>query len=316
MEKIALVKQYKVLVNNNNLDYFNGIRIKVTWNNAASNHKIVLVSDGSINVGGNGVKFVVLSNGTINGETEYIIPSPAVGTIELLATDATKPTEFVMFGMESIKSLYIYSSVLGQGVYMHNPDRMKSLPNLSLYNYELPVMLPYTEDDACDISDFIASYPLKSTVQNFRYSTVDKTPNSLPLVSTDAIKEYTSITQIGEKFFIPGVTYGDIINLRNLINLTSVYINNTEVYGDIASLAKCVSLTSVYTNNTKVSGSIESFVRGQYQNGRTSASNVEFGANVLITYNNGTNVLDSRKYVSWSGTDIDHITITVSSTQV
>lgn len=78
---------------------------------------------------------------------------------------------------------------------------------------------------------------------------------------------------------------GDITAFSNLIFLNRLVIrDNPSINGNIASLAKLINLSSLYINNTGCSGTLESLGEGMVSNGRTSGT-LTISCNNIVTHN-------------------------------
>lgn len=93
---------------------------------------------------------------------------------------------------------------------------------------------------------------------------------------------------------------GNISALASCQNLETLRAARTAIDGDISSLSKLTSLIALEIGNSNIEGSIESFVEGQYDNGRITANYItmphiltqlKFGG---TTYN-----MPYPSYVSW-----------------
>lgn len=310
MSNNCLVTKLKASVNNNNLDYINALTFTIKWLESAPNHSLLLSSSINIYFGGIGCKFKIISNGTINGNTEYEMSY--ITNASIIAVDASKPTVFLVENIDKFVSAYIYESILGQGVVLNNPQRMdyyNAYGNSNNANDSHITMFVNSDGTEWNKQSLLNIVD-KSIISYIWFSWLSVFPNLV--LTTNEIAQFENLVELSNRTLRCKIT-GNISNLSNLKKVTIIGPSSiqNEQLGDISSLGNMKLLTTINLNGIGLVGSIENLVNALYadsasgaNDGKKSASGasrirIYFGDISTITFNGTEQTHGTNKYIAW-----------------
>lgn len=311
----CLVKQYKAVVDNPDLEYFDALQITVDLSVRAL-ERIPIVVNNEFYIGGVGVKLKMLSNGVIKRSstqslgTEYTLTADDVSSrIDIFKVDnAVSTVEFLVIGLSSIDKLYFSSGTGGfstAGVTIRNPKKLQFLKGTALLNNaktNMWIYAPYTEKTRMVYPNLMEKVENPSALTNISF--IGFGENNVGFIPIEFFAGLTGITPFNLSVYSQPV--GDISVLANVNPFTVASFRNKDVYGDIAvGFAKMTSITSINFNGGALSGSIEDWVNALYSNGKKSASGASrirvfstIGTYHNVTFN-GNKLLANGTYLAW-----------------
>lgn len=307
----CLVTKLESVINDDNLDYFDALQIKVDWDVFKGDGSYVdfriRESFGGNHFGGVGVKVKVLNNGVIKvndvaiADDEYIVESGKKVYIAPIGNNYSVNTEFLLIGLSNIDMLAT-NNFFGYTIKNANTQNYLSLNPTSVGNFF--VLQPYLDSNRgnVDISDLLAKAKNKESIR-YIIGSLDSPSNPHIYLTTESFAGFTELEEISYFMY---VSYGDIAYLSELTALKRLILRWPGVNGNISSLGALTALVSFNFNGSSIVGAIEEFVAAQYNatnNPRKSASGATrilmyFDASTNITFG-GNKITIANKYLAW-----------------
>lgn len=304
--KNCLVTKLNVIINDESMPVFNGIRFRMTKNNSRNSVKIL--GSNFWYLGGDGVVFKPISNVklVVNGSdvlTEHTMKTSDT-TINAVIIDDTTYAEFLLIGLDKFEGSPAagYSSdVLLQ---VDNPMRLCLYENIRRTGATSASVL----------------YPIKNGSYNIEeyLNSVENTPSSVKEIRSfgtfdgaySEIKDWTDwtgLTSYNNTF----ITSGDLKDLPNNENIKSVILNKPGITGDIKYLGRLIGMVNepgssspvgtTTLNDSSIYGTVEDLVGEYYNNGKKSGFVRIYMTETAVTFN-GSRLPSAPRMVtvSWS----------------
>lgn len=307
--KNCSVTRFDVDTQNDNLDYFDALEFTIT----TFSGEYLRLKAGSYVWGGVGCTYKVLSNGYLSDGYENIGTEHTLSNNEslfLYPIDSSKPTVFLIMGLDNYVMTTIDST---NGIKVKNPANLAYLHEDALLNSSKTILHYFCakDDSAVDwkyATDNISA-AAKQTITTLRIQNLNLTNNEF-YSKTSYWAGFTALTQLN---YYSGISEGDVVSLKDDVELTVLQLRKSGITGDIADLGYLYKLNSLNAIGASLHGSIEDWVaalcdpnKGNKTSGTISGVRFNSSSQIKMYNADTTYITAAPKTLTW--TDATHFT--------
>lgn len=310
----CLVTKLKSVVNNNNLRYFDAVKIIFRCDLPSAPNYMALPGAGgyladSNYIGGVGVVIKPLSNchvinsltsGLVEVDGQYVCEETSYN-IAISPINPRIPAEFLLVGLAKIDKMFNQTARSYRQIDKLYVQTTKYISNLT----DVTELSTYSTNDENNSIDYIKDLNInKSVVTSIWWTAVDGArPKKIDL---SIFREYPNCKTI-TPFTNSTIVEGNLSDLQHVTSLTQLPLNSKNVVGNIEDLGRMVNLTALGIYGTPIKGTIESLVSGLVSNGKKTGS-LDLNPNNIITFKGNTLAIYYHYTVAW--TSASDITVT------